>query len=162
MIDINNVFEEITKLDHWLLHQRLRQQLDQIDILNEQLTGITLLKGIEVDILADGSLDLPDTVLAELDIVVAAVHSQFNLSRSKQTERLLRAMDNRYFTILAHPSGRLIGKRQAYAIDMPRIIRHARARGCYLELNAQPERLDLTDLHCQRTRCAGDYQFRRP
>lgn len=134
---------------HGLDARRLRQQCAEIDEINGKLRGLRLLKGIEVDILEDGHLDLPDELLSELDVVVGAVHSKFNLSRAKQTERILRAMDHRYFTLLAHPSGRLIGTREAYAVDMPRIIRHAHERGCYLELNAHPERLDLIDAHCQ-------------
>jgi len=98
---------------------------------------------------------LPDEVLAELDLVVGAVHSQFTLSRTKQTERILRAMDHPHFTILAHPTGRLLDEREPYDVDMLRIIRHARERGCFLELNAQPNRLDLLDIHCQLARDEG-------
>jgi DNA polymerase (family 10) len=129
--------------------KRLYEQLEEIDRLNASSIGITLLKGIEVDILEDGSLDLPDEDLSRLDLVVGAVHSHFGLSREKQTERILRAMDRPYFTILAHPSGRLIDERAPYDVDMPRLIRHARARGCFLEVNAHPVRLDLTDVDCQ-------------
>jgi DNA polymerase (family 10) len=128
---------------------RLAKQIDEIDRLNAVLEGIALLKGIEVDILEDGSLDLPDSILARLDIVVGAIHSRFDLSRARQTERVLRAMDHPYFSILAHPTGRLIGEREPYDIDLLRVIRKARARGCYLELNAHPERLDLFDTYCQ-------------
>jgi DNA polymerase (family 10) len=128
---------------------RLKRQCDEIDALNEELEGITLLKGIEVDILEDGTLDLPDHVLAQLDLVVGAVHSKFELPRARQTERILRAMEHPHFTILAHPGGRLIPQRPPYDIDMPRIIREAGRRGCFLELNAQPERLDLFDIYCQ-------------
>jgi len=128
--------------------KRLLEQLEEIDRLNATLSGITLLKGIEVDILEDGSLDLPDEDLCRLDLVVGAVHSHFRLSRQKQTERILRAMDHPYFTILAHPSGRLIDERAPYDVDMARIIRHARERGCFLEVNAHPVRLDLTDIDC--------------
>ncbi|MFZ3040276.1 MAG: DNA polymerase/3'-5' exonuclease PolX [Thiobacillus sp.] len=135
--------------------QRLARQCDEIDHLNPELDGITLLKGIEVDILEDGSLDLPDEVLGRLDLVVGAVHSQFRLSRAKQTQRILRAMDHPHFTLLAHPSGRLIGRREPYDVDMPRIIRHAKDRGCFLELNAHPERLDLLDSHCQMAKEEG-------
>ncbi|MDP2810772.1 MAG: DNA polymerase/3'-5' exonuclease PolX [Rhodocyclaceae bacterium] len=133
---------------HGLDPRRLAEQCDAIDRLNETLEGIVLLKGIEVDILEDGSLDLPDSALARLDLVVGAVHSRFDLPRAKQTGRILRAMDNRYFTLLAHPTGRVIESRAPYDVDMLRIIRHARQRGCFMELNAHPERLDLLDSHC--------------
>ncbi|MDH3310167.1 MAG: DNA polymerase/3'-5' exonuclease PolX [Gammaproteobacteria bacterium] len=137
---------------HGLDPQRLRKQILEIDKLNGQLKNITLLKGIEVDILEDGRLDLPNDVLSELDLVVGAVHSKFHLSRAKQTERILRAMDHPYFTILAHPTGRLIENREPYDVDMLRIIRQARERGCFLELNAHPERMDLLDIYCQMSR----------
>ena len=94
-------------------------------------------------------------LLEKLDLVIGAVHSRFDLSRARQTRRILDAMDNPNFTLLAHPSGRLIERREPYAVDMPRIIRHARERGCYLELNAHPERLDLLDTHCQLAREEG-------
>jgi DNA polymerase (family 10) len=140
---------------HGLDPQRLLQQCDEIDGLNGEGLGITLLKGIEVDILEDGSLDLPDDVLGRLDLVVGAVHSRFDLSRARQTERILRAMDHPHFTLLAHPTGRLIEEREPYDVDMPRILRYARERGCFLELNAHPERLDLIDSHCRMAREAG-------
>jgi DNA polymerase (family 10) len=140
---------------HGLDVQRLRRQMEEIDKLNTQLKGITLLKGIEVDILEDGSLDLPDDVLGELDLVVGAVHSQFKLTRAKQTTRILKAMDHPHFTLLAHPSGRLIDQRAPYDVDMLKVIRQARARGCFLELNAHPERLDLLDSHCQMAKEEG-------
>lgn len=135
--------------------RRLAAEGKKLDRLNRELRGITLLKGIEVDILEDGRLDLPDSALEELEIVVAAVHSAFRLSRSRQTDRILRAMDNRNVTVLAHPTGRLIGEREAYDVDMPRIIRHARQRGCFLEVNCHPERLDLLDTQCQMARDEG-------
>lgn len=134
---------------HGLDPKDLRQQIKSIDRFNATQTSILVLKGTEVDILEDGSLDLPDSILQELDIVVGAVHSQFNLSRAKQTERILRAMNNRYFSILAHPTGRLIETREPYDVDMPRVIHAAKERSCFLELNAYPERLDLIDLHCR-------------
>jgi len=140
---------------HGLDVKRLRRQMEDIDALNASLRGITILKGIEVDILEDGALDLPNDVLGELDLVIGAVHSQFKLSRTKQTRRILKAMDHPHFTILAHPSGRLIDQREPYDVDMLKVIRHARARGCYLELNAHPERLDLLDTHCQLAKEEG-------
>lgn len=133
---------------HGLDPRRLAEHCDRIDRVNETLDGIVLLKGIEVDILEDGSLDLPDAALERLDIVVGAVHSRFDLPRAKQTARILRAMDNPCFTLLAHPTGRVIESREPYDVDMLRVIRHARERGCYLELNAHPDRLDLLDTYC--------------
>ena len=135
--------------------RRLLKHVDEIDRLNGELKGITLLKGIEVDILEDGRLDLPDSVLSRLDLVIGAVHSAFDLPRRKQMARLLRALDSRYFTLLAHPSTRLIGEREAIDIDMQRVVRAAKKRGCYLELDSQPDRLDLTDVHCQMARDEG-------
>lgn len=143
------------KIAHGLDPARLRRQLREIEALNRELTGLTLLKGIEVDILPDGTLDLPDDMLAELDIVVGAVHSDFRLSPSRQTERILRAMDHPAFTILAHPSGRLLNQREPCAADMLQVMRKARARDCWLEINAQPERLDLNDAHCRMAHDEG-------
>ncbi|HKK05195.1 MAG TPA: DNA polymerase/3'-5' exonuclease PolX [Gammaproteobacteria bacterium] len=140
---------------HGLDEKRLRAQLDAIDELNANLKGFAVLKGVEVDILEDGSLDLPDSVLGELDLVIGAVHSHFGLSRKKQTARIQRAMDGPHFSILAHPSGRLLLERDAYDVDMERLIDHAAERGCFLELDAQPKRLDLTDVYCQAARDAG-------
>jgi DNA polymerase (family 10) len=140
---------------HGLDPARLSRQIDEIDVLNRDLSGITLLKGIEVDILEDGSLDLPDSILARLDVVIAAVHSKFDLSRSKQTERILKAMDNPLVNILAHPTGRLIDEREPYDVDMAKVIRKAQTARCHLELNAHPERLDLLDTYCQMAKAEG-------
>jgi DNA polymerase (family 10) len=134
---------------HGLDAKRLARQIDEIDKLNDGLSDFTVLKSIEVDILEDGSLDLPDTILRRLDLVVGALHSMLDFPERKQTERILRAMDNRCLNILAHPTGRLINQRQAAAIDIERVMRGAVERGCYLELNAQPDRLDLIDSHCR-------------
>ena len=133
----------------------LMQQIDEIDRLNDQLEGIQILKGLEVEILKDGTLDLPDAVLARLDLVVGTVHSYFNLQLEKQTERILRAMDHRYFSMLAHPTGRLIDEREPYQVDMIKIIHKARDRGCFLELNSNPRRLDLYDIYCQVAKAEG-------
>ncbi|MDQ7250487.1 DNA polymerase/3'-5' exonuclease PolX [Dongia sedimenti] len=140
---------------HGLDPARLARQIGQIDAFNRQKRGIRILKGIEVDILDDGQLDLPDTILSRLDLVVAAVHSKFNLSRAQQTERVLRGLDNPYVTILAHPSGRLIGRREPYDIDMPRLLKRCQERGCFIELNAHPDRLDLLDTHCRMAKELG-------
>jgi DNA polymerase (family 10) len=140
---------------HGLDPARLAKQGDEIERLGSELEGIALLKGIEVDILEDGMLDLPDSALASLDLVVGAVHSKFGLPRARQTERILAAMDRPCFSVLAHPSGRLIGEREAYDVDMLAIVRKAKARGVSLELNAHPERLDLSDVHCRMARDEG-------
>jgi DNA polymerase (family X) len=144
---------------HSLDSERLLRQCEEIDHLNSELNtkagGITILKGIEVDILEDGSLDLPDEVMARLDLVVGAVHSKFDLSRAKQTERILRAMECPHFTLLADSTGRLLEQRAPYDVDMLRIIRQAKNRGCFLELNAHPERLDLLDTYCQLAKAKG-------
>jgi DNA polymerase (family 10) len=135
--------------------KRMRQQMEAIDKLNEQFTDFQILKSSECDILENGHLDLADDVLAELDLVVCAIHYKFDLPRAKQTERIIRAMDNPYFNILAHPSGRLINKRPAYAIDMEKIMQAAKERHCCLEINAQPRRLDLDDVHCKMAKELG-------
>ncbi len=135
--------------------EKLAAQIKQIDRLNEQFEGFRLLKGIEVDILADGGLDLPDGILERLDLCVCSVHYNQNLSREKQTGRILRAMENSFFNILAHPTGRLIGKRKAYDVDLEKIMEAARDSGIYLELNAEPERMDLTAAHCMTAREMG-------
>jgi DNA polymerase (family 10) len=140
---------------HGLDGDALRRQGEAIDRLNEELTGITLLKGCEVDILEDGTLDLPDAALKELDLAVCAVHYHLGLSREKQSERLLRAMDNPHCAILAHPSGRLINEREPMALDMERVVAGAAERDVALEVNAQPARLDLRDDHCRLARELG-------
>lgn len=129
--------------------KRLRQQMEEIDALNKRFKNIRILKAIEVDILEDGTLDLPDEILKELDLVVCAVHYNRKLSGEKQTNRILKAMDNPYFNILAHPSGRLIGEREPYDADMEKIIKEAKKKGCFLEINANPDRLDLNDDHAR-------------
>ncbi len=134
---------------------RLSRQLAAIDRLNDKLARFRLLKSAEVDILEDGSLDLPDEILSKLDLVVCAVHYGFGLSRKRQTERIIRAMDNRYMNILAHPSGRLLGRREAYPVDMQRLMEAALERGCFLEVNAQPDRLDLSDSDCKMAKDMG-------
>lgn len=135
--------------------KRLLRQIEEIDQLSDEYPGFRILKSIEVDILEDGSLDLPDEVLEKLDLTICSVHSKFNLSAEKQTERVIRAMDNPYFNILAHPSGRLINERAAYQIDMEKIMQAAKQRGCFLEINAHPDRLDLNDHHCRMAKEMG-------
>ncbi len=140
---------------HGMDEARLRRQLHAIDRLNAKLKGIRVLKGIEVDILEDGKLDIRDSVLKQLDLTVGAIHSGFGLSRAKQTERIIRAMDNPHFNVLAHPTGRLINQRAAYELDMERVMEAALERGCYLELNGHPDRLDLKDVQCRMAKDVG-------
>jgi DNA polymerase (family 10) len=140
---------------HGLDPARVSRQIREVDKLNAKLKGFTILKGIEVDILKDGSLDLPDSTLAKLDVVVASVHSFFDLPREAQTDRVVRAMQNRHVSIIGHPTGRLIGEREPYEIDIDRVLSAARDLGCYLEINAQPERLDLNDTHAHAAKNKG-------
>jgi DNA polymerase (family 10) len=140
---------------HGLDAKRLARAIKAIDKVNAKLKGFTLLKSIELDILVDGSLDLPDGILDELDLVVASVHYNFRLSREKQTERVLRAFDNPRVNIFGHPTGRLINERPPYEIDLEKVMRAAVERGCFLELNSHPDRLDLDDVHCQMAKEMG-------
>lgn len=135
--------------------KQLLKQLEEIDKFNEELVGIRILKSSEVDILEDGRLDYPDSVLKELELVVGAVHSKFGLSEIRQTERIIRAMHNRHFSILAHPTGRLIGERPPYSIDLEKVLSAAKKCGCFLEINSHPARLDLDDVHCRLARDMG-------
>jgi DNA polymerase (family 10) len=135
--------------------KRLAQRIKEIDRVNKKLDGIVLLKGIELDILEDGTLDLPDDILKELDLVVCAVHYKFDLPMEKQTDRIIRGIDNPYFTILAHPTGRMIGEREPYQVDIERLIKAAKDKGVVLELNAQPERLDLTEISTKMAKEMG-------
>jgi DNA polymerase (family 10) len=153
-LSINDHSRHVT-VAHGLDRKRLLQQVRAIDRLNARLDGITVLKSVEVDILEDGKLDLPDGVLKELDFTVGAIHYGFGYSRARQTTRVLRAMDNPYFSILAHPTGRLINAREAYDIDLERVLEAARERGCVMEVNAQPDRLDLDDRGCRLAKELG-------
>ncbi|WP_026608162.1 DNA polymerase/3'-5' exonuclease PolX [Methylocapsa acidiphila] len=140
---------------HGSAAERLLRRIDEIDRINAQSSRIAALKGVEVDILADGRLDLPDKILSRLDLVIAAVRSKFDLSRERQTERIIRAMDNRHVSILAHPTSRLIGARAPCEVDMERVILAAHERGCHLELCARLDRPDLGDLHAQAAKAMG-------
>jgi DNA polymerase (family X) len=132
------------KIANGLSVERLKKQIRAIDRLNQKLSGIRILKSAEVDILADGSLDYPDEILRDLDYTVCSIHSRFAMNKEQQTERILRAMDNRHFNILGHATGRLLLKRPGYEIDIERIIMRAKERGCFFELNSSPDRLDVS------------------
>jgi DNA polymerase (family 10) len=126
-----------------------RRQMKRIDRLNSRLRTLTVLKGAEVDILPDGSLDLDDETLAELDLVVASIHSKFDLAERAQTDRILRAVSHPSVDILGHPTGRLLGRRPGMRLDLERVMHTARDHGVMLEVNAQPDRLDLDELACR-------------
>lgn len=138
-----------------LSEERLRSQLDAIDALNAKLKGFKLLRGSEVDILPDGSLDMSDGLLKRLDIVCIAVHSKFKMKRDEMTKRVIRAMENPHANILAHPTGRLIATRDAFEIDMEEVIRAAARTGTAIEINAHPARLDLDAKNCRVASEAG-------
>ena len=135
--------------------ERLSQQIKQINRLNKKYRNFKILSGIEVDIKADAKLDLPDDVLKELDLVVAAVHTSFNQPQAEMTKRLIKAVENPNVNIIAHPTGRLIGKREPYEVDMDRLMDACLKNNKVLELNAYPERLDLNDVHCRKAKEKG-------
>jgi DNA polymerase (family X) len=140
------------KIARGVTEEELWKQIRAIDKLNEKVDSIRVLKSSEGDILADGSLDYPDELLKALDYTVCSIHSRFALGKAAETERILRAMDNRYFTILGHATGRLLLKRPGYEIDIERVVEHARKNGCFFEINSSPDRLDLL---AENARLAG-------
>ncbi len=143
------------KIAHGLDESRLLKQMEEIDRINEKLKGFQILKGTEVDILADGKLDLPDKVLERLDFVVAAIHSGFKQEKEKMTKRIVRALENPYLHCLAHPSGRLLGARAPYEVDLDQVMEAAKKYGKALEINATLERLDLDDVHSRKAKEMG-------
>jgi len=140
---------------HGLGAERLKQQIGEIEQLNQKLDGIHLFAGIEVDIRADGSLDMPDELLAELDIVVAAVHSSMTQSKEQMTKRIIGAIENPHVDILAHPTCRMLPDREPVAVDMEAVFQAAARSNTALEINAMPSRLDLKDIHAYRARELG-------
>jgi DNA polymerase (family 10) len=135
--------------------ERLGEQVAEIKALDERLSWIRVLTGTEVDIRADGSLDLPHEILAELDIVTAAVHSAMNQSEEKMTGRVIKAIENPDVDMIAHPTCRLIGEREPVAIDLEAVLRAAAKYNKIMEINAMPDRLDLKDTHAFRARELG-------
>jgi DNA polymerase (family X) len=134
---------------------RAEQHIRRIRAANDEIDGITILAGIEVDILADGALDLSDSVLEQMDVVVASVHSMFSQDPEQMTDRLLRAISNDNVSFLGHPTGRLLLKRDAYKFDMEAVLKVAAERKVAMELNAYPDRLDLNDVHLRMARERG-------
>ncbi len=140
---------------HGLDTERLKQQISEIKELNQRLDGIHIFCGTEVDIGTDGSLDMPDELLAELDIVTAAVHSSLNQSQEQITRRIIRAIENPNVDVLAHPTSRLLPDREPVAVDMEAVLQTALRTNTMLEINATPSRLDLKDIHAYRARELG-------
>jgi DNA polymerase (family 10) len=143
------------RIAHGLDETRVLKQIEEIDRINEKLKGFQILKGTEVDILTDGKIDHPDKVLQKLDFVVAAVHSAFKQEKEKMTKRIVRALENPLVHCLAHPTGRLLGARAPYEIDLDEVMEAAKKYGKVLEINATLERLDLDDIHCKKANEMG-------
>jgi DNA polymerase (family 10) len=135
--------------------EQMLEQHDEIDELNGSLSGFRILKGVEADILADGRLDYDAELLDRFDYVIGSIHSRFKMDGAAMTERVLRAMDDPHMTILAHPTGRLLLARDAYAIDLDAVFQKAVEAGVAVELNADPHRLDLDWRHVHRARALG-------
>lgn len=140
---------------HGMDEKRTLEQIAKIRAAQKRAPGIRLLAGIEVDIRKDGSLDLADDVLAQLDVVVASVHSHMNLERAEMTERILAAIENPYTQIIAHPTGRLVLRREPFEFDLEKVFDAAARQGVAMECNAYPERLDLKDVHLRMAKQRG-------
>jgi DNA polymerase (family 10) len=138
-----------------LSEERLKKQIAEIRELNKSFSDFQILCGIEVDIDSDGELDCSNDLLSELDIVIAAIHTGFKQESSRITDRIVGAMENKFVNIIAHPTGRLLGEREGYKLDMERLISEAKRTGTALELNAFPQRLDLSDIHCRMAAAKG-------
>jgi len=135
--------------------KELAKQIEEIDKINEKLNDFRILKGVEVDILEDGSLDLPDDILKELDIRVCSIHYKLGLSSEKQTRRILKAMENPYFNIWGHPTDREIHKRDPIELNMDKIMSEAAERNVFMEINSSPRRLDLNDIYSKMAKEHG-------
>jgi DNA polymerase (family 10) len=138
-----------------LTPERTRAQWDEIDALRARVTGIEILTSAEVDILEDGDLDMPDEILEELDLVVVSVHSLMDQDRRTMTKRVLRAMAHPEVDILAHPTGRRINRREPFQLDVEAVLEAAAEHSVAVELNANPRRLDLNDVHVHRAKELG-------
>jgi DNA polymerase (family 10) len=138
-----------------LNEKQIRDEIAEIEKVNKKIKGIEILRGAEVDIGADGALQAKEEVLKDLDVVVASVHSNFNLSKKKMTQRLVAAMESGYVTILGHPTGRKIRTKKSYPIDMEELFEVSKQTGTFLEINAFPERLDIDDFHARAAKEVG-------
>jgi DNA polymerase (family 10) len=146
---------KLVRIANGMDEKRLLKHAEHVRKISRKYKNIKVLAGVEVDILRDGTLDLKDTALKELDIVIAAVHSNFSADRNSQTERLIRALDNRYVNILAHPSGRLITKRDPLDFDKRKVFSKASQNNVILEINTHGERVDLNDIDCMLAKELG-------
>jgi DNA polymerase (family 10) len=138
-----------------LFEEDLLRHVEEIRAVNKRINKITILAGTECDIRRDGTLDYPDEVLAQLDVVIAAVHSGFKMDAQTMTSRIIQAMQNPYVDALAHPTGRIIGKRDPYEVDIERLLAAAAELGVAMEINSYPDRLDLRDVHARRAKERG-------
>jgi DNA polymerase (family 10) len=156
-------YEYIAMTDHspsqtiagGLTAERLAQRLEELQAVRNAVTGITILNSAEVDIKRDGSLDYPDDLLSKLDFVVASVHSGWKMERAEMTARIIEAMENPWLDCIAHPTGRIIGRREPYDVDMDEMLKAAARLGVAFEINAYPDRLDLRDAHARRAKDLG-------
>jgi DNA polymerase (family 10) len=135
--------------------KRAVEHIQRIRAANDKIEGIRIFAGIEVDILADGTLDLSDSVLEQMDLVIASVHSHFNQSASEMTDRLLKAVENPNTSFLGHPTGRMLLRRDAYQFDIDAVLKSAAQRKVAMELNSYPDRLDLCDRHLRLAKQYG-------
>ncbi|MEK6715990.1 MAG: DNA polymerase/3'-5' exonuclease PolX [candidate division NC10 bacterium] len=135
--------------------EQVLQMIAEVRALNKKMKDFRILAGCEVDIKGDGTLDFPDEILRQLDLVLVSVHSRFKMSREEMTARIVRAVQHPLVHLLGHPTGRLIGERSAYEVDMEAVLAAARTAGTAVEINASPSRLDLNDLHARRARELG-------
>ena len=135
--------------------EEIKKQIKEIEELNKKMDNFKIFKGVEVDILKNGELDFEDELLNKLDFVIASVHSNFNLSEVEMTDRILKAVKNPHVNLIGHPRGRMLGGREAYAVDMNKIIKEAAANNTALEINASPQRLDLDAEWSRKAKNAG-------
>ncbi|MFB3887540.1 MAG: DNA polymerase/3'-5' exonuclease PolX [Thermodesulfobacteriota bacterium] len=143
------------RIAHGLDESRLMKKIEEIDRINEKTKNFQVLKGVELDILSDGTLDLSDKMLEKLDFVIAAIHSGFKQEKEKMTKRIIRALENPRVHILGHPSGRLLGARDPYEVEIDEVMEAAKRYGKALEINAYYERLDLDDIRCRKAKEMG-------
>lgn len=146
---------ESTRIAGGLTEKEVLAHIKKIKAANKKIKGIEILAGAEVDILPDGKLDYPDEILKQMDIVIAAIHSRFKTPKQEMTQRITKALENKYVNILAHPTGRLINEREAYEVDMEKVLQAAKKNNVAIELNTHPKRLDLTDVNCRRAKELG-------